>query len=274
MSNDNNVVTKTNDGYVVELFARTNTNSEIGEKLEGLSILEPEKSLVEDEQYAAYKEIVEKMDYSPVMIKAPEMEKETMVLKTQFRAMLRAAKNGDLSIAFPQIATLKELKQYKDLLEECKKELEQENTPYRNHVKTGIIVEIPSAALTSYEIGKECDFLFIDTNSLTNFIFERKQEEAKIQLATIKLIQQAVEGAHDAGIFCGICGDIVENQANMPIFIGLGLDQFSVEAKNIENIRKTIGGLDKTECKYLIDEILQLRTTQDLESKLKKFNQD
>lgn len=274
MSKEKNIVTKTNDGYVVELFAKVEIKAKIEEVVEGLSILQPETSLVEDEQYATYKEIVEKMDYSPVIIKVPEIEKEIKVLKSQFRAMLRASKCGDLSILFPKIATVNELRQYKDILEECKKELEEENTPYRNHIKTGIIVEMPSAAVTSYELGKECDFLFIDTNSLTNYAFGGKREESKVQLAVIKLIQQAVEGAHDAGIFCGICGDVVENISNMPLLIGLGIDQFSVETKNIEKIRKAISELDKTECKYLVEEILQLRTTLDMENKLKKFNQN
>lgn len=274
MSNDNSIVTKTNDGYVVEVFAKTNTNKEVEKDVEGITILEPEKSLVEDEQYTTYKEIVEKMDYSPVIVKAPEMEKEIKVLKSQLRAMLRASKSGDLSILFSKIATIDELRQYKEILEDCKKELEEENTPYRNHIKIGIMVEIPAAAVTSYELGKECDFLFIDTNSLTNYTFGGKQDESKVKLAVIKLIQQAVEGAHDAGIFCGISGDMVENVSNIPLLLGLGIDQFSVDEKNIETIRNSIGELDKTECKYLVEEILQLRTTQDMENKLRKFNQN
>ena len=274
MANDKEVITKTNDGYVVELFTKVGIKSKIEETAEGLSILEQDKSLVEDDLYSTYKQIVEKMDYNPVIIKAPEIEKEIMVFKTQIRAMLRAASHGDLSIAFPKVATVDELKGYKEILKQCQNELEMENTQYKKHMKIGVIVEIPSVALMSYELAKECDFFFIDTNSLTDYTFGNKKNlevSNKLQPAIMKLIQQAIEGAHDAGIFCGICGDIVENELYMPLLIGLGIDQFSLDAKNIEKMREVISRLDKYDCKELVEEILELRTLEEIENKLKNF---
>lgn len=272
MSNDENIVTKTNDGYVVELFAKTEEYFEIEEAIEGICILE--KDYEKNKKCSAYKEIVEKMDYRPVIIKALELKEEKTKIKTQLKDMLRAGKYGDLSIMFPKVSLLAELREYKDILEECKKELEDENIPYKKNVKMGVMVEIPSVALMSYELARECDFFFIEANSLTNYVFDFKQDDdTKFQLATIKLVQQATEGAHDAGIFCGISGDIVENELYMPLLIGLGLDQFSMNSKNIEKGRKVIGELDKSECKYLVEEILQLRTIEEMEKKLKQFIQ-
>lgn len=276
MANDK--VTKTNDGYVVELFAKTKKEieKEILEAAEGVSILEIEKDKTEEEQYLMYKQIAEQMEYSPVVIKICEKEKDISKLKTQLRAILKAATSGDVSIVFSRIGTVDELKEYKEILEECKCELKIENEPYKNHMKIGVMVEIPSSALMSYELARECDFLFIETNNLLNLTFGRKinssqtvEEQRKGLPAIIKLIQQAVEGAHDAGIYCGICGDIVENELYTPILIGLGIDEFSVEAKNIQKIRERINQLDKYDCKELVEEVIVLRNGEEIENKLK-----
>jgi len=112
---------------------------------------------------------------------------------------------------------------------------------------------------------------------LINYTFgNRKNGDLykKIQLAAIKLVQQAIEGAHDAGIFCGIVGEVIENELYMPLLIGLGLDLFSIEACNIEKTRKLINELDKYDCKELVEEILQFRKIEDVENKLRQFKRN
>ena len=271
-------ITKTNDGYVVEIFAKT--KKEIGKEIldtaEGVSILDIDKNKTEEEQYLIYKDIAEKMEYSPVVIRICEREKDVTNLKTQLRATLRAATSGDISIVFSMIPSVNELKEYKQILEECKTELKIANEPYKNHIKIGVMIEIPSAALMSYELARECDFLFIETNNLFNFTFGKKinssqttEEQRKALPAIKKLIQQAVEGAHDSGIYCGICGDIVENELYIPLLIGLGIDEFSVETKNIIKIRERINQLDKYDCRELIEEVIILRNGEEIEKKLK-----
>lgn len=271
MSNDKKTVTKTNDGYVVELFAKVKQeiNEEIMDVSEGLCLLDIIPNKTEEEQFLIYKEIIEKMDYSPVIIKTLDKEKSEDLLKVQIKALLRAGKYGDLSIIFPKISTLAELKEYKDILEVCKVELKAKDIPYKNNVKTGIVVEIPSAALMSYELSRECDFLFIETNSLTNYTFGRNTNGS--QTAIIKLIKLTTEGAHDAGIFCGICGDIVENELYIPLLIGLGIDEFSMDVKNISRVREVINKFDKYDCKELAEEVFTLRSIEEIEKKLKQF---
>lgn len=277
MSNDKNIITKTNDGYVVEIFAKTKKEieNEILKIAEGISVIDAKQNKEEEEQFSIYKEIVDKMEYSPVIIETCERTKDISNLKTQIKALLRASKYGDLSIAFPQISCVAELREYIDILEQCKEELEKKEIPYKKHMKIGIIVEIPSAALMSYELAKECDFLFIDTNSLAKYTFGNKETipdiYSKFQPAIVKLVQQAIEGAHDAGIYCGICGDAIENELYMPLLIGLGIDQFSLETKNIERTRERIHELNKSDCKELVEEILKLRTLDDIENKLKQI---
>lgn len=276
MANDKLIITKTNDGYVVELFAKSNScvGNGIADVAEGISLLEPNKNQTEEEQFVRYKEIVEKMDERPVIIKAFEKVKDITILKTQLRAILRAAKCGDLSIMFSKISSTTELIQLKDILEECKKELEIEGFEYKKHIKIGVIVEIPSVALMSYEIARECDYIYIETNSLTNYTFGGNLNNKQIQqfqAAIIKLIRLASKGAHDAGIFCGICGDIAEDELYIPLLIGLGIDEFSIDTENIEKVRRFINGLDRSDCKELAEEILQIRAIEDIENKLKKF---
>ena len=96
------------------------------------------------------------------------------------------------------------------------------------------------------------------------------EDQRRALPAIIKLIQQEEEGAHDAGIYCGICGDIVENELYIPIFIGLGIDEFSVETKNILKIRERINQLDKYDCKELVEEVILFRNGEEIENKLKK----
>lgn len=276
MSNDKILVTKTNDGYVVELFAKikNSVSKDIKEVAEGVSVLEIKKNQTEEEQFLIYKKIVEEMEDNPVTIKAIEKGKDLEPLKTQLKALLRAALCGDLSIAFSKIASVTELIELKEVLEECKNELEKENKQYKKHIKIGTVIEIPSTALMSYEIARECDFLFIETNSLTNYIFGGKynnSDMAKFQPAIIKLIRFATKGAHDAGIFCGICGDIAENALYIPLLIGLGIDEFSIEQENIQNIRKIINGLERYECKELAEEVLQMRSIEDIDKRIKQF---
>lgn len=276
MSNDKIIITKTNDGYVVELFAKikNNVKNEVKEVAEGVSVLEIKKNQTEEEQFLIYKKIVEEMEDNPVTIKAIEKGKDILALKTQIRAILRAALCGDLSIAFSKIASVTDLIEIKEILEECKNELEKEDKQYKKHIKIGTVVEIPSAALMSYEIARECDFLFIETNNLTNYIFGGKydaSEMARFQPAIIKLIRFATKGAHDAGIYCGICGDIAENALYIPLLIGLGIDEFSIEQEKISNIRKIINGLERYECKELAEEVLQMRSIEEIEKRIRQF---
>lgn len=270
MSNDNKI-TKTNDGYVVELFAKSKKEitEEIIDVSEGVCLLDIVPSKTEEQQFLIYKEIVEKMEDSPVIIKTLEKGKDEELLKVQLKALLRAGKYGDLSVVFPKISTVEELKEYKDILEVCKVELKVKDIPYKNHIKAGIVVEMPSAALTSYELSRECDFLFIETNSLTNYIFGKNTIGSKT--AIIKLIKETTEGAHDAGIFCGICGDIVEDELYIPLLIGLGIDEFSMDSKKITKVREVISKLDKYDCKELAEEVFALRSFEEIEKKLKQF---
>lgn len=311
-------VTKTMDGYVVELVANIGTPSDVETILkntaEGVGLLrseflymDSENMPTEDEQFESYKEVAEKMEDRPVIIRTLDvggdkelkylhLEKESnpflgyrairlcldniSLFKTQLRAILRASAYGNLSIMFPMISSIEELRDAKKVLEECKKELDIKNIPYKKNIKVGIMIEIPSAALISYGLAKECDFFSIGTNDLIQYTVavERGNEKisklyTKFHPAVIKLIKQAIDGAHDAGIFCGMCGEAAGDELYIPLLIGLGLDEFSMNSNSILKVRKRISELEKFDCKVLADEILNMSSAKDVEDKLKGFAQ-
>ncbi len=309
-------VTKTMDGYVVELVANIGTPADVEVILkntaEGVGLfrseflyMDSENMPTEEEQFEAYKEVAEKMEDRPVIIRTLDvggdkelkylhLDKESnpflgyrairlcldniTLFKTQLRAILRASAYGNLSIMFPMISSIEELRDAKKVLEECKKELDSKNITYKKNIKVGIMIEIPSAALIAYGLAKECDFFSIGTNDLIQYTVaaERGNEKisklyTKFHPAVIKLIKQAIDGAHDAGIFCGMCGEAAGDELYIPLLIGLGLDEFSMNSNSILRARKKIIELEKYDCKELAEEVLKMSSAKDVENKLKEF---
>lgn len=311
--------TKTKDGYKVELVANIGTPADVEIVLkntaEGVGLLrseflymDSENMPTEEEQYNAYKEVAEKMQGKSVIIRTLDvggdkelkylkLEKEANpflgyrairlcldnlnIFKTQLRAILRASHYGNLSIMFPMISSIEELREAKKILEECKTELDNENIPYKKDIKTGIMIEIPSAALISYGLARECDFFSIGTNDLIQYTVavERGNEKiaklyTKFHPGVIKLVKEAINGAHDGGIFCGMCGEAAGDELYIPLLIGLGLDEFSMNSNSILKARKIISNLEKTECEKLAERILMLSSAEEVEKELKKFSQN
>ena len=311
--------TKTKDGYKVELVANIGTPADVEIVLkntaEGVGLLrseflymDSENMPTEEEQYNAYKEVAEKMQGKSVIIRTLDvggdkelkylkLEKEANpflgyrairlcldnlnIFKTQLRAILRASHYGNLSIMFPMISSIEELREAKKILEECKTELDNENIPYKKDIKTGIMIEIPSAALISYGLARECDFFSIGTNDLIQYTVavERGNEKiaklyTKFHPGVIKLVKEAINGAHDGGIFCGMCGEAAGDELYIPLLIGLGLDEFSMNSNSILRARKIISNLEKTECEKLAERILMLSSAEEVEKELKKFSQN
>ena len=159
------------------------------------------------------------------------------------------------------------------------KRINQVLEEYKKDIKTGIMVEIPSVAIIAEEIAKECDFFSIGTNDLIQYTVavERGNEKisnlySKYHPAVIRLIKSSIDGAHKAGIFCGMCGEAASDELLIPLLVGLGLDEFSMNPNKILNSRKIVNMLDKKECEKLAEEILKLGTTSEVEEKLKEFN--
>ena len=312
-----NSESKTKDGFKVELVSNIGTPADVELVLkntaEGIGLLrseflymDSEEMPTEEEQFNSYKEVAEKMQGKQVIIRTLDvggdkeikylkMEKEANpflgyrairlcldnpeIFKPQIRALLRASAYGNIAIMFPMISSIEELRRAKAVVEECKKELDNEGKEYKKDIKTGIMVEIPSVAIIAEEIAKECDFFSIGTNDLIQYTVavERGNEKisnlySKYHPAVIRLIKSSIDGAHKAGIFCGMCGEAASDELLIPLLVGLGLDEFSMNPNKILNSRKIVNMLDKKECEKLAEKILKLGTTSEVEEKLKEFN--
>ncbi|RUA08412.1 MAG: phosphoenolpyruvate--protein phosphotransferase [Fusobacteria bacterium] len=261
----------------------------------------------EEEQFLAYKEVVERMNGLPVTIRTmdiggdkalsymdlPEEENPFLgwralrvcldrpeILKTQFRALLRASGFGYVKIMLPMIISIEEVRKSKALLEECKEELRNEGINFDEDVQLGIMVETPAVAFRAKYFAKEVDFFSIGTNDLTQYTLAVDRGNEKISnlydsfnpgvLAAIKL---AIEGAHEGGISISMCGEFAGDKLATPILFGMGLDAFSMSSISVLGIKRTIMNLDKKECEALVERVMALSTAEEIREEIKKFNE-
>lgn len=259
----------------------------------------------EDEQFEAYKNVCSNKKFEEVIIRTLdiggdkklsylEMNDEDnpflgcrairlclnniSLFKTQLRAILRASHYGKIAIMFPMISSINELREAKKVLEECKKELDSEGILFDKDIKVGIMIEIPATALNARNFAKECDFFSIGTNDLIQYTIavERGNEAisslyTKYNPGVLKLIKMAIDGAHQEGIICGMCGEAAGNELYAPLLIGMGLDEFSMGANSILSLRKTISKLDSNECKKFVDEVIELPQAREIREAVKNF---
>ncbi len=306
----------TKDGTKVKLYANIGIPADaeiaVNNTAEGVGLLRSEFLYMdsdtmpsEESQFEAYKKVAEIMKDKEAIIRTLDiggdkelkyltLEKEAnpflgyrairlcldnpTIFKTQLRAILRASAFGKLAIMFPMISSIEELRAAKEVLEECKQELDNENILYDKNIQVGIMIEIPSAALIADKLAKECDFFSIGTNDLIQYTVavERGNEKisklyTKYHPAVIKLIKKAIDGAHSANIICGMCGEAAGDPTFIPLLVGLGLDEFSMNSNNILRARKTINNLDKETCVKLSEEILQMASAEEVEKRLGQF---
>jgi len=228
----------------------------------------------EDEQFEVYKSVLEKMEGKPVIIRTLDVggdknisylniDKEENpflgyrairlclgnkeLFKTQLRALLRASIYGNLKIMFPMITSSDEVYKAKLVIQEAKEELKKENISYSQNIEIGIMIETPSAAVISDILAKEVDFFSIGTNDLIQYTLAIDRTNDKVSYlynplhpAVLRLIKMTVENAHKNGIEVGVCGEIASNQEFVPILIGLGVDELSVNPSKILNVKKKI----------------------------------
>ena len=250
----------------------------------------------EEEQFEAYKKIAESLENKRLVIrtldiggdkdlkymKLPKEENPFLgyrairiyldnvdLFKVQLRAILRASSYGNVAIMLPMISSIEELRKSKEIIEEVKQELKEKNIKFNENIEVGIMVEIPSSAVMADEFAKECDFFSIGTNDLIQYTIavERGNEKlanlySHFNPAVIRLIKSAIDGAHKNGILCGMCGEAAGDVRFIPLLVGLGLDEFSMNANKILKVRKLITDLDFEECKQLAKKVLELESTE------------
>ncbi|OXS63447.1 phosphoenolpyruvate--protein phosphotransferase [Bacillus sp. V-88] len=258
----------------------------------------------EDEQYEAYKAVLEGMEGKPVVVRTLDIggDKELPYLnlpkemnpflgyrairlcldeqdifRTQLRALLKASPFGNLKIMFPMISNLQEFREAKAILEEEKKALLENGTTVADHIEVGIMVEIPSTAVMADVFAKEVDFFSIGTNDLIQYTMAADRMNERVSYlyqpynpAILRLVKMVIDAAHEEGKWAGMCGEMAGDEIAVPILLGLGLDEFSMSATSILKARSQIRQLNRAEMKELAEQALQLDTNDAVISAVKK----
>lgn len=310
-----NKQTITLDGIHVEVAANIGTPKDVESVLEnggeGVGLyrteflyMERDSLPTEEEQFQAYKQVLEQMDDKPVVVRTldiggdkqlpylnlPEemnpflgfrairlcLEEQT-IFRTQLRALLRASNFGNLKIMFPMIATLEEFREAKQLLLEEKEKLQQEGTLVSDHIEVGIMVEIPSTAVLADQFAKEVDFFSVGTNDLIQYTMAADRMNESVAYlyqpyhpAILRLVKMVIDAAHANGKWAGMCGEMAGDSIAIPLLIGLGLDEFSMSAPSMLKARNQINQLTQMEMKQLADKALSMQTSEQVKQYVKE----
>lgn len=259
----------------------------------------------EEEQFRAYQEAARQMEGRPVIIRTMDiggdkelpylqLPKETNpflgyrairvglvrqeLLRTQLRAVLRASAFGTVKVMFPMISGLQEWRQARSILAEVQGELREEGVPFDEKMEVGIMVEIPSTAVLAGLFADEVDFFSIGTNDLVQYTVaaDRMNEHVAhlydyFHPAVLQLIRTVIDASHKAGKWTGMCGSMAGDPLAAPLLLGLGLDEWSMEAGRLSPIKERLEGLERDECRDLAERILRLDTPQAVRQELEAF---
>jgi phosphotransferase system enzyme I (PtsI) len=258
----------------------------------------------EDEQFQAYKQVLEQMGEKPVVIRTLDIGGDKQLaymnlpqelnpflgfrairlcleqqdlFRTQLRALLRASAFGNLKIMFPMIATLEEFRQAKRVLTEEKQALLEQGIAVSDRLEVGIMIEIPAAALIADQFAKEVDFFSIGTNDLIQYTMAADRMNERVSYlyqpyhpAVLRLIHRVIQAAHAEGKWVGMCGEMAGDPVAIPILLGMGLDEFSMSAGSILPARYQISRLTKETAARYTDTILSMSTSQEVEAFVRK----
>lgn len=275
----------TKSGQKVNVYANIGNLADVGAVLKndagGIGLfrseflyLERDTYPTEEQQFAVYKKVAETMAGKKVIIRTLDIGADKQVdyfkldkednpalgyrairicltrpeiFKTQLRALYRASAYGQISIMFPMIISVAEVKKIKDIVEEVKAELRAEGAAFREDVELGIMIETPAAVMVSRELAKEVDFFSVGTNDLTQYTLAIDRQNQKLEdfydshhPAVLAMIRMAAESAHAEGKWIGICGELGADVTLTETFLKMGIDELSVAPGMVLKVRQKI----------------------------------
>ena len=275
----------TRSGQKINVYANIGNVSDLGAVLKndagGIGLfrseflyLENSTFPTEEQQFAVYKQVAESMAGKKVIIRTLDIGADKQVdyfnldkeenpalgyrairicltrpeiFKTQLRALYRAAVYGNLSIMFPMIISVSEVKKIKEIIAQVQAELKAEGIPYKEDVELGVMIETPAAVMISRELAKEVDFFSVGTNDLTQYTLAIDRQNQKLDTfydphhpAVLAMINMAADNAHAEGKWIGICGELGADLELTEEFLKMGLDELSVSPALVLPLRKRI----------------------------------
>ncbi len=276
------------DGKTIKVYANIGGPSDVGavkaNDAEGVGLFRSEfvylnstSDPTEEQQFQAYKRVVETLAPKLVIIRTCDIGADKTVdymnlakeenpalgyrairisltrkdfFKRQLRAILRAAAFGNVGVMFPMIISVREVRECKELMNECRRELENEGQKV-GHVEIGIMIETPAAVLCADELAEEVEFFSLGTNDLTQYTCAIDRQNAMLEPfsdthhpAVLKEIKMTVEAGHRHGCWVGICGELGADLTLTETFLRMGVDELSVNAKSVLPLRKQIRSID------------------------------
>ena len=275
----------TKSGQKINVYANIGNVSDLGAVLKndagGIGLfrseflyLENTDFPTEDQQFSVYKQVAESMAGKKVIIRTLDIGADKQVdyfgldkednpalgyrairicltrpeiFKTQLRALYRAAVYGNISIMFPMIISVSEVRKIKEIIAEVKEQLRSEGIPFKDNVELGIMIETPASVMVSRELAKEVDFFSVGTNDLTQYTLAIDRQNSKLDPfydphhpAVLAMIRMAAENAHAEGKWIGICGELGADLELTEEFLKMGLDELSVSPAMVLPLRKRI----------------------------------
>src|SRR6056297_2974372 len=200
------------------------------------------------------------------------------LFRTQLRAMLRASVYGDLRIMFPMISGVEELDNVLEVLDSVKQELKKEGVAFKDDLPVGIMIEVPSAALTADLLAKKVDFFSIGTNDLIQYTIAVDRGNEKVAYlyepfhpGVLRLLKIVIESAHNASIPVGMCGEMAGYPLATVLLLGLGLDIFSMSAFTIPEVKKIIRSVSMSEAEELTGIVMEMKSAREIDSLVRKW---
>ena len=262
----------------------------------------------EDEQFTAYKQVVQAMNGKPVVIRTmdiggdkhlpylplPEEMNPFLgyrairisldrqeIFRTQLRALIRASHYGELRIMFPMIATVNEFREAKKVFTEEKDKLVTAGVPVAEKIKLGMMVEIPASAVFADQFAKEVDFFSIGTNDLIQYTFAADRGNEHVSYlyqpynpALLRLIKNVIDAAHKEGKIAAMCGEMAGDKYAVPLLMGMGLDEYSMSATSVLRVRSQMKHLVTTDWAKVVEQaITQCQTNEEVKSLVEKHLQ-
>ena len=266
------------------------------------------KDAREEVQFNAYSQVLKTMGNLPVTIRTvdlggdkviPELmaagEKNPLLgwrairlsladpemFKVQLRAILRAGVNGNVRIMFPMISGIEELEEARRLLDEARGECMRKKQPVATNVEVGAMIEIPSAAMTADILAEESDFFSIGTNDLIQYSLAVDRGNEKVGYlgeshhpAVLRFLKRIINAAHAQGIKAAMCGELAGDPSATAILLGLGLDEFSMTASSIPQIKEIIRGTSYESCVKLAAKALNRRSIAEVRSLVQEWMEE
>ncbi len=294
---------ETLDGHRVRLLANIEDGSELDAVLqhgaEGIGLFRTEylwmtgdRDVSEEHQTEVYSRVARRMEGRPTIIRTLDLGGDKLldgstlrreanpflgvrairyllrhpeVFRAQLRALLRASAHGDVKIMYPMISDVSEVIAANEHLEACRKELRAAGTPFNEQIHVGVMIEIPSAALTARILAEHVSFFCLGTNDLVQYTLavDRINENVAdlyvpTHPAVLRLLEHSVEAGHEAGLWVGICGEMAADPILVPLLLGLGFDELSVAPGAVPLVKDAVRQLTMSQARELAAEVATL----------------